>query len=155
MTVLKMEDKVQYKRHILTSGTITVESLHPMHIQLSAFFHSFLSHLHTYTYFKVALRQQNEHYIWHYEAFLVELPKALSVEKKSITRQCLRSGGDEGLGSRLRRHIMLDLSKANDSFVRSHITVSLYECACLSEIRSASNSYRPVRCETSGYCVYM
>ena len=89
MTVLKMEDKVQYKRHILTSGTITVESLHPMHIQLSAFFHSFLSHLHTYTYFKVALRQQNEHYIWHYEAFLVELPKALSVEKKSITRQCL------------------------------------------------------------------
>ena len=82
MTVLKMEDKVQYKRHILTSGTITVESLHPMHIQLSAFFHSFLSHLHTYTYFKVALRQQNEHYIWHYEAFLVELPKALSVEKK-------------------------------------------------------------------------
>ena len=91
MTVLKMEDKVQYKRHILTSGTITVESLHPMHIQLSAFFHSFLSHLHTYTYFKVALRQQNEHYIWHYEAFLVELPKALSVEKKSITRQCLLS----------------------------------------------------------------
>ena len=87
MTVLKMEDKVQYKRHILTSGTITVESLHPMHIQLSAFFHSFLSHLHTYTYFKVALRQQNEHYIWHYEAFLVELPKALSVEKKSITRE--------------------------------------------------------------------
>ena len=92
MTVLKMEDKVQYKRHILTSGTITVESLHPMHIQLSAFFHSFLSHLHTYTYFKVALRQQNEHYIWHYEAFLVELPKALSVEKKSITRQCLLLG---------------------------------------------------------------
>ena len=37
-----------------------------------------------------------------------------------------------------RRHIMLDLSKANDSFVPSHITVSLYECACLSEIRSAS-----------------
>ena len=96
MTVLKMEDKVQYKRHILTSGTITVESLHPMHIQLSAFFHSFLSHLHTYTYFKVALRQQNEHYIWHYEAFLVELPKALSVEKKSITRQCLTATEDRG-----------------------------------------------------------
>ena len=43
-----------------------------------------------------------------------------------------------------RRHIMLDLSKANDSFVRSHITVSLYECACLSEIRSASHWGRQV-----------
>ena len=37
---------------------------------------------------KVAERQKNEHYIWQYEAFffLVALPKALSFEKRSITR---------------------------------------------------------------------
>ena len=49
-----------------------------------------------------------------------------------------RPGGPHGYGVALSHEdTMLDLSKANDSFVRSHITVSLYEFACLSKIRSA------------------
>ena len=71
-----MENKrPQYKQHKFTRERMwSVEGFHPMNIQFSAFcVFFFWSRPITFAYVNlgVAIRQQNEHYIWHYEAFSV------------------------------------------------------------------------------------
>ena len=89
-----MENKIQCKLHIFTRTIYASWETAPTQpAQLhSAFLPFHLTISHTWTSLKVALKPQNEHYIWHYEAFLAALPKASSFEKRSITRQCLTLG---------------------------------------------------------------